>query len=298
MQGQAGLAAPLAAFAIVVSQFSNALGATWSKSLFPAIGPEGIIALRVGFSAILLGVATRAWRVRVSRDQLGNIVAYGVALGLMNSFAYQAFARIPVGIGMAIEVTGPLTVVLYNSRRLSDLAWVACTVAGLVLLLFKEAALPGVDPVGVVLAFCSAACWASYIVYGKRVSALGGGSIVAVGLAIASLFVVPFGIGSIGGRLFQPEWLLVGAAIAVLSGAFPFFLQILALRRLPSRVFGLLASCVPAVGALMGFIVLGEALELRQCMGILLVIAAGVGATLSLARVERSAASPASRRPA
>ena len=292
MQSQA----VFAALAIVVSQFSNALGATWSKSLFPALGPEGIIALRVGFSAILLGVATRAWRVRVSQDQIGNVVAYGVALGLMNSFAYQAFARIPVGIGMAIEVTGPLAVVIYNSRRRIDLAWVACTIAGLVLLLFKEAALPSVDPVGVGLAFCSAACWASYIVYGKRVSALGGGNIVAVGLAVASLFVVPFGIGSVGSRLFQPEWLLIGAAIAVLSGAFPFFLQILALRRLPSRVFGLLASGVPAVGALMGFIVLGEALELRQCLGILLVIAAGAGATLSLGRAERSAASPSPRR--
>lgn len=276
--------AALAALAVVTSQFSNALGATWSKSLFPAIGPEGIIALRVGFSALLLGLATQAWRVRVSRDQIGNLLAYGVALGLMNSFAYQAFARIPVGIGMAIEVTGPLTVVLYNSRRRSDLAWVACTIAGLVLLLFKEAALPSVDPMGVALAFCSAACWASYIVYGKRVSALGGGNIVAVGLAVASVFVVPFGLATAGTKLFQPEWLLLGAAIAVLSGAFPFFLQMLALRRLPSRVFGLIASGVPAVGSIMGFIVLGEALDLRQCLGILLVIAAGVGATLSLSR--------------
>ncbi len=286
----------LAALAIVTSQFSNALGATWSKALFPAIGPEGIIALRVGFSAILLGIATRAWRIRVSTDQVGNLVAYGVALGLMNSFAYQAFARIPVGIGMAIEVTGPLAVVIYNSRRRSDLAWVACTLAGLVLLLFKEAALPSVDPVGVALAFCSAACWGSYIVYGKRVSTIGSGNVVAVGFFIASLFVVPFGLGSVGTKLLQAEWLLTGVAIALFSGAFPFFLQILALRRLPSRVYGLLASAVPAVGAIMGFVVLGEALDLRQCLGILLVIAAGVGATLSLSRAERSAASPAVRR--
>ena len=287
--------AALAALAVVASQFSNALGATWAKSLFPAVGPEGIIALRVGFSAILLGLATQAWRVRVSRDQIGNLVAYGVALGLMNSFAYQAFARIPVGIGMAIEVTGPLAVVIYNSRRLSDLAWLVCVVAGLALLLFKDAALPSVDPEGVALSFCSAACWASYIVYGKRVSALGGGNIVAVGLVVASLFVVPFGIAGSGSKLFQPEWLLLGAAIAVLSGAFPFFLQILALRRLPSRVYGLIASAVPAVGAIMGFFVLGEALDLRQCLGILLVVAASVGATLSVSRAAPSEASPIRR---
>jgi inner membrane transporter RhtA len=292
MQGQAALAA----LAVVASQFSNALGATWAKSLFPAVGPEGIIALRVGFSAILLGLATQAWRVRVSRDQIGNLVAYGVALGLMNSFAYQAFARIPVGIGMAIEVTGPLAVVIYNSRRRGDVAWLACTVAGLALLLFKDAALPSVDPVGVALSFCSAACWASYIVYGKRVSTLGGGNIAAVGLVVASLFVVPFGIASAGSKLFRPEWLLLGAAIAVLSGAFPFFLQIVALRRLPSRVYGLIASGVPAVGAIMGFFVLGEALDPRQCLGVLLVVAASVGATLSVSRAAPSEAFPARRR--
>lgn len=284
MQRRAALAAPLAAGAIIASQFSNALGAAWSKALFPAIGPEGIIALRVGFSAILLAVATRAWRTRVSNDQIGNLIAYGVALGLMNSFAYQAFARIPVGIGMAIEVTGPLAVVIYNSRRPSDLAWAACTVAGLVLLLFKETALPSVDPIGVGLSFCSAACWASYIVYGKRVSTIGSGNVVAIGFVVASLFVVPFGVASVGSKLFESEWLLTGALIAVLSGAFPFFLQILALRRLPSRVYGLIACGVPAVGAIMGFIVLREGLELRQCLGIVLVIAAGVGATLSLSR--------------
>jgi inner membrane transporter RhtA len=274
----------LAALAVVASQFSNALGAAWSKSLFDQIGPEGIIALRVGFSALLLGLATRAWRLRISRDQIGNLFAYGAAIGLMNSLAYQAFARIPVGIAMAIEVTGPLAVVIYNSRRRSDLAWVACTITGLALLLFKDAALPSVDPLGVALAFCSAACWASYIVYGKRVSALGSGSIVAVGLVVASLLVVPFGMATTGVRLFQPEWLVIGLGLAVLCGATPFFLQMLALRVLPSRVYGLIASAVPAVGAIMGFVVLGEALELRQCFGILLVIMAGVGATLSVSR--------------
>jgi inner membrane transporter RhtA len=286
----------LAALAVVASQFSNGLGAAWAKSLFDQVGPEGIIALRLGFSAVLLGVITRAWRIRIGADQIGNLVAYGLAMGLMNSVAYQAYSRIPVGIGMAIEVTGPLAVVIYNSRRLGDLAWVACTVAGLILLLFKGAALPAVDPVGVAFAFASAVCWASYIVYGKRVSVLGGGNVVAVGLAIASLFVVPFGVVTTGAKLFQAEWLIAGFAIAVLSGATPFLLQMLALRELPSRVYGLIASAVPAVGAMMGFLVLGETLELRQCLGILLVIAASVGATLSISRGGQSEASPTRRR--
>ena len=277
--------ATLAALAVVATQFSNAWGAAWSKSLFAAIGPEGVIALRVGFSAILLGVVTRAWQLRIHRSQIGNVVGYGIALGLMNSIAYQAYARIPIGIGMAIEVTGPLAVVLFNSRRPADLAWVACTIAGLVLLLFKGVGnIATVDPLGIAFAFGSAACWASYIVYGKRVSALGGGRIAAAGLAVAFVFVVPFGLATTGTKLFREEWLVAGLVIAILCSAIPFFLQIHAMRQLPSRVYGLLASAVPAVGAIMAYVVLGEALDLQQCLGILLVIMAGAGATLGLSR--------------
>jgi inner membrane transporter RhtA len=277
--------AALAALAVVATQFSNAWGAAWSKSLFAAIGPEGVIALRVGFSAILLGMVTRAWRLRVKRNQIGNVVAYGIALGLMNSIAYQAYARIPIGIGMAIEVTGPLAVVIFNSRRPADLAWVACAIAGLVLLLFRGFGdVAAVDPLGIAFAFGSAVCWGSYIVYGKRVSTLGGGSIAAAGLAVAFVFVVPFGLATTGAKLFRQEWLMAGLVIAILCSAIPFFLQIHAMRQLPSRVYGLLASAVPAVGAIMAYIVLGEALDPQQYLGILLVIAAGAGATLSLSK--------------
>jgi inner membrane transporter RhtA len=202
----------------------------------------------------------------------------------MSTVAYQAYARIPIGIAMAIETTGPLAVVLYHSRRRSDFAWVACTVVGLALLLFRGRVLPAVDLVGVAFAFCSAVFWASYIVFGKRVSVLGGGNVVAVGMAVASIIVVPLGIGTAGTRLLSDKWLATGLAVAVLSSALPFLLQMRALRQLPSRVYSLIASGVPAVGAISAFLVLGEALDLRQCLGILLVILAGAGAVRSMAR--------------
>jgi inner membrane transporter RhtA len=276
--------AVLAVATLVASQFSNSLGAAWSKSLFAAVGPEGMVALRIGFSALLLAIVTRAWRIRVGRNQIGNLVAYGLALGLMSTVAYQAYARIPIGIAMAIETTGPLALVIYHSRRRSDFAWVVCTVAGLALLLFRGQALAAVDPAGVAFAFCSAVFWASYIVFGKRVSVLGGGSVVAVGMAISSLIVVPLGISTAGTKLLSEGWLLTGLAVAALSSALPFLLQMRALRQLPSRVYSLIASGVPAVGAITAFLVLGEALDLRQCFGILLVMLASVGAVRGMAR--------------
>lgn len=274
----------LAALAIVASQISNCFGAAWSKSLFSAVGPEGIVALRLGFSALLLGLLTRAWQLRVEGPGIRDILAYGLALGLMNSVAYQAYARIPVGVGMAIEVTGPLALVIYHSRRWRDLLWVACMVGGLAMLLIKEPGEQSIDLLGVGLAFCSAVCWATYIVFGKRVSTLGSGRVVAVGMLVASVFAVPYGAASAGGTLLEPKWLAMGLAIAILSSAFPFFLQILALRQLPQRVYGLLASAVPATGALMGFLVLDEALEARQWLGILLVVCASACSTLGIGR--------------
>lgn len=279
----------LAVLAIVVSQVSNSFGAAWSKSLFSAVGPEGIVAMRLGFSALLLGVLTRAWRFRVSRVKIGEIVAYGLALGLMNSVAYQAYARIPVGIGIAIEVSGPLALVIYYSRRRQDLLWVACMIAGLALLLFKDAGADTIDLAGVGFAFCSAACWAAYIVFGKRVSTLGSGSVVAAGMLVASLIAVPYGVARVGDMLFEPKWLAIGLAAAILSSALPFFLQMLALRQLPPQVYALLASAVPAVGALMGYVVLGEALEARQWLGIFLVVCASAGSTLALRQRSGSA---------
>lgn len=275
----------LAAFAVVVTQFSNSLGAVWSKSMFAAVGPEGIVALRLGISAILLSLLTQVWRLRVERSQLRDLIIYGVAMGVMNNVAYQAYARIPVGIGMAIEVTGPLALVLWHSRRRADFAWLACNLVGLALLLLRRSGLPTVDPVGIAFAFCSAAFWAGYIVFGRRVAVVGGGGkVVAVGAAIGACLAVPFGVSTSGAKLIEPHWLMMGFGVAVLSSALPFFLQMMALRQLPARVYGLVASAVPAVGAIMGFMVLGEALELRQVVGILLVIFASAGATLGLSR--------------
>jgi inner membrane transporter RhtA len=279
----------LAALAIVGAQVSNALGAALSKTLFPAIGAEGVVALRLGFSAILLFGLARAWRLDVPRAQWPWLVAFGVCLGLMNSVAYQAFARIPIGIGMAIEVLGPLTVVLLSSRRAGDLAWLAGLVLGLGLLLYPGAALAPLDPLGIAFAFCSATCWGSYIVLGRRVARLGGGEIAAAGVLVASTFVVPFGVWSSGPAMTAPPILALGFAVAILSSAVPYFFQILALRQLPAGIYAVIASSMPAVGAAMSWLVLGEALSLRQAAGIACVVAAAGGCTWRAARASSAA---------
>jgi inner membrane transporter RhtA len=270
----------LAALAIFVGQVSNGVGAAWSKSLFPILGPEGVVALRVGISALLLALVTGAWRLRLPREHWGNLAGYGICLGVMNSVAYQAFSRVPIGIAMAIEVVGPLTLVIVGSRRVSDFLWLGGTVAGLALVLFPGREIAPMDIVGLGFACCSATCWAGYIVFGSRLAKVGSGSIVAAGALIASIFVVPLGVASAGAALFTPELLALGLGVAILTNALPYVLQMLAMRQLPRALYGVIAGGVPAVGAAMSWLVLGEQLAARQWLGIGLVVLAAAGCTL------------------
>jgi inner membrane transporter RhtA len=267
-------ALPLAALA--ASLISQNLGAAIAKSLFPVVGVEGMTALRVGLSALLLLAFWRPWRAPVARRDLGNLVVYGAMLGGMNLCIYHAFGRIPIGIATAIETTGPLVVVLAASRRALDVAWVALALAGLALLLPLASARP-LDPVGLLFAFGAALSWALYIVFGKRVSTLASGQAVSLGMLVAALLAVPIGVAHAGAAMLVPTTLLAGLGVAVLSSAVPYSLEMAALRRMPRHVFGILVSATPAVGAACGALVLGERLGALQWLAIACIIGASAG---------------------
>jgi inner membrane transporter RhtA len=278
--GLEGGALPL--LAIAAAMVSTYAGAAFAKQLFPQVGSEGVVALRVGLSSLLLAAFTRPWRTLPARADLPDLLLYGLALGCMNLLIYSAFARIPIGIAVSIEVMGPLAVVLLSSRRARDFAWVACAAFGLWLLLPLKDGAGALDPAGIACAAGAAFCWAMYIVFGKRASQAAGSGTVAWGMLAASIFIVPIGAAHAGSALLSPLVLAAGLAVAVLSSAAPYTLEMIALRRLPRRVFGILVSSSPAVAALAGFVVLGERLAAGQWIGIALVILA-CGATAASA---------------
>ena len=262
--------------ALGASLVSQNLGAAIAKSLFPVVGIEGMTALRIGLSALLLLAFWRPWRTRVAARDVANVAIYGVMLGGMNVCIYQAFGRIPIGIATAIETTGPLVVVLAASRRALDVAWVALALAGLALLL-PLASGRALDPLGLAFAFGAAASWALYIVFGKRVSTLASGQAVSLGMLVAALFAVPVGVAHAGAAMWAPATLLAGFGVALLSSAVPYSLEMAALRRMPRHVFGILVSATPAVGAACGALVLGERLDGLQWLAIACIIAASAG---------------------
>ncbi len=270
----------LAIVALAGSLVSISVGASFAKGLFPAIGPEGATALRLTVSACVLCAAFRPWR-SLTRQGWRSLLPYGLSLAIMNLALYKALTFIPLGIGIAIEFTGPLTVALMTSRRKADFLWIGLAISGLALLLPVWGASAALDWRGVTLAAVAGASWALYLLVGKRAGEDHGVSAVAAGMAIAAGITLPVGLAHAGTAMFRSEILALGILVGIISSAVPYTLEIIALPRLPTNTFGTLLSAEPAVGALVGLVMLGEALAASQWLAIGLIVCASVGAALS-----------------
>ncbi|QDH24466.1 EamA family transporter [Neokomagataea tanensis] len=273
--------AVLGAGFIVCSLIAQNIGAAFAKHLFLSVGPYGVAVLRIGLSAILLLALRRPWRRSIPQGIWPYVVLYGVMLGVMNSAIYQAFARIPLGVALGIEVSGPVLLGLLGSRRWIDFCWMALIVFGLILLLPLHVQ-QALDPLGVVFAFGAGACWAFYVLCGKRVAPVLGGDAAAIGMTVAMMVTAPIGLIEAGSSLMQLNVWAVGLAVAILSSAIPYSLEVKALRLLPAHVFGMLLSAAPAIGALAGFVILGETLTWLQVAAIFCVTFAAAGSALTV----------------
>lgn len=263
---------------LVASMISIQFGASVAKGLFPALGPEGTTALRCGLAALILLALQRPWRARLPLSAWLTVGLYGASLGLMNLLFYLSLARIPLGVAVALEFTGPLSVALLSSHRARDLLWVALAAAGIVLILPLSRSSRPLDPVGVAFALAAGICWALYIVLGQRAGkAVQGGAATALGMLAAALVVAPIGVLRAGPRLLQSHLWPLALAVAVFSSALPYSLEMHALRRLPARTFGILMSLEPALAALAGLVMLRERLSLAQGAAIACIIAASAG---------------------
>jgi inner membrane transporter RhtA len=276
---------------LLIAMASVQTGASLAKSLFPAVGAQGTTTLRLIFASILMLIILRPWRTTFTAASLRTVLIYGIALGGMNFLFYMAIRTIPLGIGVALEFTGPLAVALLHSRKITDFLWIALAVTGLALLIPMGQA-DSLDLTGALYALGAGVCWAAYILFGQKAGADHGVQTAALGVVIAAVFIAPIGAAHAGGALLDPALIPVALGVAILSTALPYTLEMIALTRMPVRTFGTLMSMEPAVGALSGLLFLHENLSLTQWLAIGAIIVASAGATLTT-RPEPAALVPA-----
>jgi inner membrane transporter RhtA len=258
-------------------------GASVAKSLFATFGPAGVVWLRLLFGSIALWVVARPELRRRPWRELRLVLALGLVLASMNVSFYGSIDRLPLGVAVTVEFLGPLCVAVVGSRRRLDLAWVAMAGAGVALL--AQGGSGSVRPLGLGLAALAGLFWALYITLSVPIGRIfPGASGLAPAMAVGALLMTPWGVLDAGPHLRNPQ--LVGAAVGVglLSSALPWSLELEALRRLPTNVFGVVLALEPAIAALVGRTFLHERLHLRAWLAVGLVVLASAGAALEVRR--------------
>ena len=279
---------------VLTGIFSVQFGAGLAARLFSQVPPAAVTGLRLWTSGVLMAVAgarpvwqaitgvahRRAWR------DAAVVAGFGLTLAVMNYSIYQSFARIPLGISVTVEFLGPLGVAVASSRRVLDVAWVLLAGTGVALLtrggstaVRHGTASHGTVAAGLAFALLAGLAWAVYIMLSRATGRLFPGSTgLAIAMVVAALAITPAGLAAGRGALLRPGVLAAGLAIGLLSSIVPYSLELEALRRIPARVFGIWMSLEPAAAALVGLVILGQALAVREWLAIGCVMVACAGA--------------------
>jgi inner membrane transporter RhtA len=268
---------------VLLSITSVQFGSAIARTLFDDLGAAGVTLLRLAIAALVIAVATRPRLRGWSAAAWRSAALLGVVMAGMNLVFYLALRTVPLGIAVTVEFLGPLLLTLVQTRRVLDLFWALLAAAGVVLLGSANGAAAPIG--GLILAFVAGLCWAGYIVFSAKLGALvpGTGGLT-ISLAVAAVLVLPFGVGGASAVVHEPALLIGATAVALLSSVLSYGLEINALRRIPTRVFGILMSLEPAAAAIAGLLLLGQRLTGLEMLALVLVMAASAGVTLAAPR--------------
>ena len=270
---------PVLACCVAMACFQ--LGAALAKQLFASIGPMGTATLRLLIGAGVLVVVTRPWRSWPAQVPKLPLLALGASVAGAILFYYLAIDRLPLGIAMPVQFLGPLVLATVMSRGVMDLLWVGLAALGIWCLLGSGAS-GHIDPVGILFALGAAVSWAVYILAGKAVGDALGSAAAPASLGIAAIILLPIGVANSGAALLDPAILPLAALVAIVSATIPFWLELYAMPRLPTRTFSVLMSLEPVFAVLFGLVMLGEHLSLVQTLGVALVIGSSIGSVLTI----------------
>ena len=271
---------------MLIAIISIQVGAAIAKNLFPVLGAEGTVAIRIIFSAILLMLAAASKLKTYPNLLVTNwplLLTFGICMATMNFFFYMAIDRIPLGTAVAIEFIGPLGVAVYNSRRISHFAWITLAAIGIILL----SPMSGIDldSFGILFALLAGVGWALFIIFAAKLGErMTGNDGLTIGMFIAAIIMIPFATPIIPDLISNPNIILMSFGVALLSTTIPLTLEYRVLKRIQKRTYGVLVSIEPAVATLAGVVLLGEFLGLQGIIAITCIVVAAIGISLSDAR--------------
>jgi len=279
----AGRRAQLAGVGLMTgSAVANQLGAATAALAFPVLGPAGVVAVRQWVAGAVLLSTVRPRFATFTREQWRLVIALALIFAIMNLSLYMAISAIGLGLAVTLEFLGPLSVALLASRRRADLGCAVVAAAAVVVLARPQ---PSTDYAGIALALLAAACWACYILVNRVVGVrLPGSQGPAAAASLSALAYVPIGIWVLVSHPVTFAAIGRAASAGILCSAVPMVADVLALRRVPTRFFGVFMSVNPVFAALTGLVVLGQTLQSADWLA----IAAIVGANAVSARGERS----------
>lgn len=274
--------------AVLLAIVSVQGGAAIAKGMFPLLGATATVTLRIGLSALILLIAYRPNFKKLTKTQWKLVSFYGMSLGAMNLTFYLSLSRIPLGLAVTLEFIGPLILAIATSKKATDLIWALMAATGIALIA-PWSGESSIDLTGAILSLTAGGFWAIYIIMGGKVSkVMDGGEAVSIGMLVASCVVLPFAFTD--AHIFDatPKLLAMGLAIALLSSAIPFTLEMSALKHIPAKTFSILMSLEPAAAAICGLLFLKEYLSLYEWAAIVLVVGASTGSTLTKAKQAKS----------
>ena len=259
----------------VLSGLTQYLGAALAVGIFGTVAAGTVAWLRIAVAAVVLLVWRRPWRSRAlwTRTELRTAVMFGVVLGVMNVAFYIAIDHLPLGTAVSIEFLGPVAVAAVTGRGWRDRVGIAIAAVGVVLLAGVSLDAGPDAVIGLVAILVAAACWAAYILLGRRVARAASGGITGLSVAMAAGAVVlaPFLAGGAGPVLHDARLAALVVAIAVCSSVIPYALEQVVLRRVRAATFAVLLAMLPATAAVVGAVVLGQVPHGLEVVGLLLV---------------------------
>ena len=275
---------------MLASSASNQAGAALGAMAFPAIGPVGVVAVRQLVAALVLTPVVRPRLRDLRPDQWWPVLGLVVVFSVMNLSLYAAIDRIGLALAVTLEFLGPLTVAIAGSRRVLDVAGAVVAGAGVVVLTDPG---PTTDIAGIGLGLLAAAAWGCYILLnrtlGQRLPGLHGTAVA--GLVTAAAWI-PVTVVWFAFHLPTAAAVALAVACGLMSSIAPYVADLLALRRIPAPMFGTFTSINPVWAALSGWLLLHQALDLGEWIGIGLIVVSNVAISARGLTTRRSSRGP------